>query len=652
MYLYEKTISLPNLAQEREADRKEDRCMPDYDKGIDKFIYKLCYDPIWSSVSKHVEASPNSLELGYCRIEYPNSASLEDMILEFCTDISIDEDTLTFRAVLSCTIELEQETHGDIDTAETSQWFKVSCSAVIKDELKSFVVHDIDIYSRGRRAVGDGVAVDDNIVPRIYPEQLDTEATAFLKRYYPQALEEPMAVPIEEIVRENMGLAVVQGSRLTDNFSLFGQICFTGGSVQLYDVFGRSPRTEEVDRGTIIIDAYTYWERNIGCVNNTIAHEAYHWHRHRIYAAMRGLLLGEKFIACRCPADMRYPNEKAPWTDEQRMEWQADHIAPRILMPVETFKPKAEQLLQQYRYYDKGALQTLILECVIDELATFYNVSKLSAKIRMIDVGYKEVAGVYNFNNDARQYFSKIDREDAFYEYSDNEEFRKVIDSGLFVYADGFFVINDEKYVEIEGTGEYRLTDYAWNNLAECTIQFSYRRVNVSEHSLFHSDSFNRRNPDVYEKLPGYDVDRNVSIVGNAEELKRKRAEFESQYETHSELTQTFWQRAYEIMQTKKWNSAIFCDKTQLNEVVYSRAKNNHESLPDIRTCITICAGLDLDIELTNRLLALAGHALSNSVEHQAYGFIITSFAGKNLDERNAFLKLIGVTTLGSKTRC
>jgi hypothetical protein len=366
---------------------------------------------------------------------------------------------------------------------------------------------------------------------------------------------------------------------------------------------------------------------------------------------MRGLLLGEKFIACRCPADMRYPNEKAPWTDEQRMEWQADHIAPRILMPIETFKLKLEELLQQYRYYDAGTFQTIILECIIDELAAFYKVSKQSAKIRMIDVGYKEVAGVYNFGNDTTQYFSKINLQDAFYEYSDNEEFRKVVDSGLFVYADGFFAINDDKYIEVDGMGECRLTDYAWNNLAECTIQFSYRRVNVSKHSLFHSDEFHRKNPNAYEKLPSYDVDRNVSIVGNAEELQRKRAEFEAQYETHSELTPSFWKRAYEIMQVKKWNTSIFCEKTQLNEMVYSRAKNNNESLPDIRTCMAICAGLDLDMGMTTQLLALAGHTLSSTREHQAYGFIITAFKGKDINERNDFLESMNITALGSKTR-
>ncbi|MDR1538127.1 MAG: hypothetical protein LBU32_09065 [Clostridiales bacterium] len=443
----------------------------------------------------------------------------------------------------------------------------------------------------------------------------------------------------------------MQGNRLTDDFSLFGQICFSKGKVQVYDIFGNNYTEVDVDRGTIIIDAYTYWERNLGCVNNTIAHEAFHWHRHRLFAAIRSLLRGEKLIACRCPINTPNDEKNAVWTDERSMEWQADKISPRILMPIETFKVKIEELYEKYSHSAHSALRTEILECVIDELAAFYNVSKQSAKIRMIDLGYKVAAGVYNYEDSYAPYFSNISPRDAFYEYSDNEEFRKVVDSGLFVYADGYFTTNDEKYVTENADGAYSLTTYAWDNLAECTLQFTYRRVNMQEHGRFHSDAFHRANRNAYEKLPRYDADRNISVVGNAEELQKKREEFEAQYTQHKALTKTFWQRAYEIMEMKHWNSSVFCERTQLNEITYSRAKNNNESLPDVRTVIAMCAGLDLDMPLTTELLSLAGHTLSNSREHQALGFVITGFKGKGIYERNAFLESLDLQPLGSKQR-
>jgi hypothetical protein len=170
-------------------------------------------------------------------------------------------------------------------------------------------VRSIGIYKKERGQISSGVAATGNIVPRLYPNQLDDEATDFLTRYCPEALKTPMAVPIEQIVTNEMGLTLMHNVRLTNDFSLFGQICFSAGTVRLFDLLGIVAKEVDVKRGTIIIDAYTFWERNIGCVNNTIAHEAYHWHRHRLYAALKSILHGEQLIACRCPVHLKKLHE-------------------------------------------------------------------------------------------------------------------------------------------------------------------------------------------------------------------------------------------------------------------------------------------------------------------------------------------------------
>ena len=281
-----------------------------------------------------------------------------------------------------------------------------------------------------------------------------------MEKYYPEALAEPMRVPIEDIAKEKLHLNIVQGYRTTDDFSIFGQICFSPGKVKIYDLFKTSEKEEEVPRGTILIDAYTYWQRNSGYVNNPIAHEVYHWHRHRLYAAIKSILRNERFIACRCPADMVYPNESEEWTDEQRMEWQANNLAPRILMPIETFKIKVDELYQQYSYED-SPLKLEVLTCIADDLARFYGVSRQSALIRMTETGYPEAKSVLQAINE-KEWHSYVSLEDVFYEYSTNGDFRKLIDSGRFKYVDGYVVINDEKYITADETGMATLAEYAW----------------------------------------------------------------------------------------------------------------------------------------------------------------------------------------------
>lgn len=625
---------------------------PDRTNELEQFIYQKCYDRIWTAVSEYIASHPNSLELGYSRVKYPDAATLQDMVLEFTTNISIDEDILSFDAVVSCEIELEEETHHDRITGEATQWFTVQCSVTVEDRIKEFTVHSIEPYVKNKRPITTGVAASKNIVPIIYKDQLDDEATRFLERYYPEALQTPMAVPIEEIVREKMGLGIVHGNRLTNDFSLFGQICFSKGTVRVYDLLEDTYRDVDVERGTILIDAYTYWERNLGCVLNTIAHEAFHWHRHRIFAAIKSILRGEKFIACRCPSDSaKGDNENAAWTDEERMEWQASHVAPRILMPYQTTTLKIRELLDMYGYTPDSPDKTEVIECVVDELASFYKVSKQSAKIRMIDLGYKEAAGVYNYEDNPTPYFSNINPRDAFYEYCDNENFRAVVDSGLFRYVNGYFIINDEKYLAKDSSEQYLLTDYAWSNLAECALQFTYRRVNMREHGLFHDDVFHRANKQAYEKLPQYDSDRNTSVIENAEELRKKQAEFEEQFAEYRAVTATFPQLVVGLMERKHWNSTIFKEKTHLDDATHSRIVNNQEKEWSLRTVMAICVGLGLNIMIANKLLAAAGHTLGTSREHQLFAFLLTSFEGKSIDECNTFLESMDIEPLGNRPR-
>ena len=410
---------------------------------IEEFIYKICYQPIWKAANEYISVHPTALNLSMSRIHYPDTAMLLDMLLEYATHIRIDEDSLFFDAIMSCTIELQQidEYRGDM-SSETSQWLIASCEAIITDKLETIKVSSVKPWSKGTQPSSSGIAASKSIVPIIYRKDLDKEATAFLEKYYPEALEEPKRVPIEDIAKEKLGLNVIQGYRITDDFSIFGQICFSPGRVKIYDLFKTSENEEEVPRGTILIDAYTYWQRNSGCVNNTIAHEVYHWHRHRLYAAIKHILRNEKFIACRCPAEMSYPDEKEEWTDEQRMEWQANNLAPRILMPIETFKTKVEELYQQYNYSDTP-LKLEVLTCIADDLAKFYGVSRQSALIRMTETGYPEAKSVLQAINE-KEWHSYVSLEDVFYEYSTNGDFRKLFDSGRFKYVDGYVVINDE----------------------------------------------------------------------------------------------------------------------------------------------------------------------------------------------------------------
>ena len=618
---------------------------------IEEFIYKICYRPIWESVNNYIAAHPTTLNLSMSRIKYPDTAMLLDMLLEYATHIRIDEDSLFFDAILSCTIELQQfdEYRGDM-SGETSQWLIASCEAVITDRLESLTVSSVKPWSKDTKPSSTGVAASKSIVPIIYRKDLDKEATAFLEKYYPEALEEPLRVPIEDIAKEKLGLNVIQGYRITDNFTIFGQICFSPGTVKIYDLFKTSEKEQEVPRGTILIDAYTYWQRNSGCVNNTIAHEVYHWHRHRLYAAIKHILRNEKFIACRCPAEMSYPDEKEEWTDEQRMEWQANNLAPRILMPIQTFKIKVDELYKQYDY-ENTPLKLAVLTCIADDLASFYGVSRQSALIRMTETGYIEAKSVLQAINE-KDWHSYVSREDVFYEYSTNEDFRKLIDTGKFRYVEGYVVINDDKYISANEDGKATLSEYAWDHLDECALSFSWQRIRRSKaKEILPQIIFHRDNDE--QEISHYDDDQSASVVTLSEELRKKRKSFEQGEQIHqiSTIGKTCWQYIYEIIQLKGISKSHFCNLTGLGEEVYRKAEKNIGTDPSLRTIVAIACGLSLDIETTEKMLHLAGHAFKESNEHRALKFCINNYPGDMLEDRNDFLQSYGYETLGTKER-
>ncbi|MDR1422677.1 MAG: ImmA/IrrE family metallo-endopeptidase [Coriobacteriales bacterium] len=221
-------------------------------------------------------------------------------------------------------------------------------------------------------------------VPRISKAQFDDEATEFLQKYWPDALTTPSAVPIEHIAKKKMGLRIHE-HRLTEDFSVLGMMCFTTGLAEIYNKENDEYREIKVRYGTMIIDPDTLAKRNVGCLHNTMAHEALHWHKHRNYHILNAVQPIEKFV---CPADEPDESQQGRWSDEDWMEWQARGIAPRILMPIQTVKTVFDRLLDksQENAFIKAGLMPPD-KWLIEQMAAFYSVSKQAAEIRMSELG-------------------------------------------------------------------------------------------------------------------------------------------------------------------------------------------------------------------------------------------------------------------------
>lgn len=74
------------------------------------------------------------------------------------------------------------------------------------------------------------------------------------------------------------------------------------------------------------------------------------------------------------------------------------------MMPYEMFKQEAYLVIKELIERGDGKNTVDVIERTIDRLAQFFGVSRLAAKIRMVEVGYKEAIGAFN-HIDGRYWF-------------------------------------------------------------------------------------------------------------------------------------------------------------------------------------------------------------------------------------------------------
>lgn len=488
-----------------------------------------------------------------------------------------------------------------------------------------------------------------------YVDDFEEEAEAFLKKYNcADAIENPRRIPIREIATRLMSLDIVESEYLSPDDSTQGAIAFSIGTIEVYDWSLKEYTGYEVSGPTIFVDADI---NNTGRINNTLAHECYHWWRHRNYFNYKRIHDNSAEFGIRCNRYEKGLNQdRGKWSDVERMEWQARTIAPKILMPRKATKKKIKALYAGLS--STGNDRATCTEQVIAALADFFAVSKQSAAIRMTELGYDDAAQFTNSSSAANEDRKQRERtgskatrhqlpitvEDAFKLYLENGSLRETINTGAFCFADGYFVLRDSKYVQSEVTAHH-LNEYAKTHLAECTLDFSVRLV--AEKYLIHDASsyMMYRSDTVFKKEASFDANtQNTEIYNKAKDFEKK---FQRSAATHKTANELLW----EYMRNDHWNTTTFLYRTNLSPMDYTRVqKPDHRfKLPAL---VAMGVGLELDLQEMEEILSLAGLTFQEGDRtQQAYKYLFTGMYGRTIDECNDFLRTVNVPELGSQSR-
>lgn len=358
-------------------------------RSFKDYVADRFYNELFAAIQNFTAVNYEDLDLRLYRVRNIGGIELSDIEAKLVSVNDLPDMKIEFDVAVEAELEVRESDYHYDETEMCRQWFMLKCIGDLDCKLEDFKISSVNIYaSKNKQAK----PMSDSLVPLIQSEELEVVATDFLRRHYPEVLKIPMAIEPQQLAKK-MGLNVIV-KNITKDFSVFGQIYFHDCEAELYDEDNDEMVKTNVDARTIFVDPKAYFLRNLGAVNNTIVHECVHWDKHRKAFELERLYNNNvSKIKCQVVGGIKDSTRDA--TDW--MEWQANALAPRIQMPISTFKTKAFELIKQYKA-EIGTSEVIdVMEPVIDALASFFCVSRLAAKIRMIDVGYEDAMGTFTY---------------------------------------------------------------------------------------------------------------------------------------------------------------------------------------------------------------------------------------------------------------
>lgn len=499
--------------------------------------------------------------------------------------------------------------------------------------------------------------------------RLEDYATKYLAKHCKEALMTPMALPVDKIL-QNDGLTVREAS-LSRNQDIFGCCLLLDGEVDIYDRVTGQTHSVLFPAGTILIDPDSEALYGEGVKRNTLIHEALHWEKDKRYfeiLALKNAEASEKLYPIMCRQSETYyepPEGKKTKENEVRwLEWQAHRLAPRVLMPYEMFKKKALELINSHKNPQTDSDYTC--DALIEDLSTFFIVSRSSVKYRLLEVElldeiskFDDYDALYAEISNRREYVPLTPVE-AYQLLCTDSSLKEWVSGGRFIFADGYFVLANSKYVTAKN-GSLHLTARAKKNLQKCAINIHeqsyksysnihedfegfavlHRVIGVDQRILtFHpqyQSNFQYEQDDAYAAfnsvLTAYDENEEIELI--------KRL---------GDPTTTLCQCLTFLMENRKWKyPSKFRECTKLHENYFGKIKRDDYNNMGTGVLMAICVGLKMNLRLTEKIFEKSKNKLDYYHDpDKTYIHIMETMPCMDIVNFNCCLSAAGIEKLGT----
>jgi len=259
-----------------------------------------------------------------------------------------------------------------------------------------------------------------------------------------------------------------------------------------------------------------------------------------------------------------------------------------------------------------------ILDSVADDLADFFAVSRMAVTIRMVEAGFDEMLGIFNYVDDhyvkpyafKKGYLQKfqtfsISFQDFVYTCISEPEIGNQIKSGHLIFAESHICINSPKFIDYAENRIPQLTDYARYHMDECCLVFDISVRNASSNQKRIYDCALCR---VSNACITFEAKINKKYSGQViDEAKVLKEHVDYVRQTAITLPRDF-KRCLETLM--KWSSVTLEELSERSGIgvrALSNIKNDTNHNMKIESIVAICLGLRLPPELSFDLIEASG---------------------------------------------
>lgn len=481
------------------------------------------------------------------------------------------------------------------------------------------------------------------LVPILRREEIEAGAEALLHRYCPEAFYQQKGLHAQTLARR-MGLEVMwlplhQRSR-TRSILFFRPGRVLTAETGADGIPSALPRAVTIPGNTIVI--------NLNAVHRDqcqleIFHECIHYDWHFMFFRLQAMHHSDlRALRRRRRTVMTRQNAEHPLT---WMEWQARRGSFGLMMPQSLLRPMITRLAARLQGSPLHAGRRF--DWIARSIAAAQGWPRFRVRARLIQLGHVEARGALNyvdgayiepfaFNREKGEGACSfvIDRRSVLALYAGDSDFRRLIRSGRYVYADGHICLGGEEYIR-QGPAGLKLTTWANAHVDQCCMRFlqKYEPCDPADYCFgqMHSDEeYNRQYLEFAAN--GADETRLEQMAEMARLLESLPASFPAAL--------TFLMRRAHVTIEQLEEKAFISART------ISRLRTEERGEYALDQVIAICIALHLPPWLSRELLQRAGFILRRTKQQLAYQCVLDCMFMDEVSDVQRFLAESGFARL------